>query len=122
MYALGGKPQTSTGSVSIHHKRRVPHPFDIVSSNGWESTNLNRSIGDGPTASDLEDHKPGAPGLDSQTRETTHLSQRRVPLDKVEGFVKHSFGRTNPVRCVSTADFAREVEDQSSGSIHAASP
>jgi hypothetical protein len=46
----------------------------------------------------------------------------RVTLDKVEGIVKHNLGHANPVRCVSTADLAREVEDQSSGLNHAASP
>ena len=39
------------------------------------------------------------------------LRYRRVALDKDKGFVKHK----NPGRCVSTADFARGVEDQSSG-------
>lgn len=37
----------------------------------------------------------------------------QVALDKYEGCVKHKFDRTHLVRCMSTANFASMVEDQS---------
>jgi hypothetical protein len=62
--------------------------------------------GDGTTQRDICDTHP------SQNR-------RRVghPSIRSKGLSRHKF----PVRCVSAAMFAREVEDQSSGLNHAAS-